>query len=78
VSKQLKQINMKKQLFQYCILWHPSEQMIKEGKGETKMIQEPKFILSKDEGGVKMLASREIPDTYINELEQIEILITAF
>lgn len=64
-------------LFQYAILWEPTEQQIKDGKKAT-IVKDITSILAKDEAAVNMMAAREIPEQYLNELDQIKIAVVAF
>ena len=67
----------KSKLFQYVILWHPNEKEEKEGK-KSEIIKELTTILEKDEKTVSIKASREIPDKYMDSLEQVEVVIVNF
>jgi hypothetical protein len=68
----------KAKLFQYAILWHPTEKQVKDEGKKSKVILEPKTILANDQNSALMAASMEIPSDYKNELEQIEIAIRPF
>lgn len=68
---------MKKILFQYAVLLHKST-----GKGkddfDTSVIVEPTNILSKSASQVGMLAARSIPEVYIDQLENVDIVVRPF
>lgn len=60
--------------FEYVIIWHPTEKQENEGE-KAKIIVSLKGILAKDIARVQALAAREIPDEYVEQINQIEILI---
>jgi hypothetical protein len=80
---------MKKQLFTYAVLLHvydviPGGQLgaitassSKQYK-ETKIIIEPKNILAKDEKEVLFKVTREIPEEFTSDPENVEILVRNF
>ena len=65
------------QLFQYAILWEPTQHQIKDCKKAT-IVKDISSILAKDQAAVNMLAAREIPEQYLGELDQIKIAVVAF
>lgn len=68
----------KKVLFQYAILWHPTEKQEKDNGAKSKVVQEPKTILAVDVAGASMAAAMEIPAEYKKELDQVEIVLRPF
>lgn len=65
-------------LFQYAILWHPTEKQIKD-EGKKSIVLIPlNTILSADQNGAAMAAAMEIPTDKRAELDQIEIVIRPF
>ncbi len=68
----------KSKLFQYAILWHPTEKQEKEESVKSKVIVEPKTILSADQNGAAMAAAMEIPTEYKTQLDQIEVVLRPF
>jgi len=68
---------MKKILFQYAVLWHPTNEQSKEGV-ESKMITAPSNILGKSEKSTVMEITMDINKEYKNQLDQVEILIRPF
>lgn len=64
-------------LFQYVIFWTPTEAQTKEGK-KPEILKEMTTILAKDEQSANIMAARAIPDSHINELEQITIAVRPF
>lgn len=65
-------------LFQYAILWHPTEKQIKDDGSKSKVITEPKTILAVDQSGAAMAAAMDIPTDYKTQLDQIEIVLRPF
>jgi hypothetical protein len=69
---------MKQKLFQYAILWHPTEKQVKDEGFKSKVLIEPKTILASDQNAAGMAAAMEIPSEYKGQLDQIEIAIRPF
>ena len=70
---------MKKQkLFQYAILWHPTEKQVKEEGLKSKVIIDLKTITASDQNVAGMAAATDIPDENLSELDQIEIVLRPF
>jgi hypothetical protein len=65
-------------LFQYAILWHPTEKQIKDEGLKSKVLVEPNTILANDQNGAAMAAAMEIPAEKKSELDQIEIVLRPF
>ncbi len=65
-------------LFQYAILWHPTEKQIKDEGLKSKVLVEPATILSNDQNGAAMAAAMEIPAEKKAELDQIEIVLRPY
>lgn len=69
---------MKAKLFEYAVLWHPTEKQIKDDGKKTILLAGPKTILAKDDKAAGMSAVMEIPQDYKEQLDQIEIAIRPF
>ena len=65
-------------LFQYAIVWHPTEKQSKEDGLKSKVLVEPKMLLAETQPSALMAASMEIPAEYKDQLDQIEILMRPF
>jgi hypothetical protein len=65
-------------LFQYAILWHPTEKQTKEDGLKSKVLVEPKTILAESQPSALMAAAMEIPTDKKDQLDQIEILMRPF
>ena len=68
---------MKTQIFEYAIIWHPSKEQDKNGE-KAKILVEPTVVLSESEQNVTILASRQIPEDYLSQLNQIDIAVRPF
>ncbi|HYD92473.1 MAG TPA: hypothetical protein VEA37_13430 [Flavobacterium sp.] len=68
----------KARLFQYAIIWHPTEKQVKDESLKSKVLVELKTILAVDQNAVSMAAAMEIPADKKSELDQIEIVVRPF
>lgn len=64
-------------LFQYAVIWHPTDEEKKEGDTST-LVVEPKTVLAKDLASAQMLAARAIPKEYETMLDQCEVAVRPF
>jgi hypothetical protein len=64
-------------LFQYAIIWNPTKKEAEDGK-KSVLIGEIKTVLAKSQQEVNVLASRSIPEGYLNCLDQIDIAVSPF
>lgn len=65
-------------LFQYAIIWHPTEKQIKDEGVKSKVLVDPKYILAKDLNAANMTAIMEIPMEYKSQLDQIQVAMRPF
>ncbi len=65
-------------LFQYAILWHPTEKQVKEEGLKSKILTELTTILAQDQSTASMSAVMQVPKDLQNELDQIEVVIRPF
>lgn len=65
-------------LFQYAILWHPTEKQIKDEGAKSKVLVDLKTILASDQNTALMTASMDIPQDKRDQLDQIEIALKPF
>ena len=65
-------------LFQYAILWHPTEKQVKDEGLKSKVLTELTTILAQDQSTASMSAAMKVPVDKQNELDQIEIVIRPF
>ena len=69
-----------KKLFQYVVLLHEYESSEKGSRvfKDSKIIIEPKFTLEKSEKDVLFKVTREIPDEYTKNPDDIQIIVRNF
>ncbi len=68
----------KTKLFQYAIIWHPTEKQIKDEGLKSKILVDLKTILASDQNAASMAAAMDIPSNNKTELDQIEIAMRPF
>jgi len=64
-------------LFQYAVLFHPTEEEKKVDE-KSKVIVELTTVLAVDEKTAAILAGRDIPEEYLDKLDQVEVAIRSF
>lgn len=65
-------------LFQYAVIWHPTEKQKKDDGAKSKLIVELTTILAADQQSVMMNAAMNISSEYKDQLDQIEIAVRPF
>ncbi len=65
-------------LFQYAILWHPTEKQVKDEGLKSKVLVQPTTILALDPAAANMAAAMQIPVDKKDQLDQIEIALRPF
>ena len=68
---------MEPKLFEYAILWHPTEKQKKEG-AKSMVLVPPTTILAVDGNAANMMAAMNIPTEKKEELDQIVIAMRPF
>ncbi len=71
----------KMKLYQYAILYHPlptKEQTERGEKPKSEIIKDITSIIANDDKGAGMIVARGIPDTFIDKLDQVEIILKPF
>jgi len=68
---------MRKKLYEYAVLLHPSKEEEKEGKS-TQVLTEVTHILAASEPEANMKISRSIPEEYVECLDRVEIALRPF
>ena len=68
----------KQKLFEFAILWHPTDKQEKEESLKTKTVVDKKTILAVDQSSATMAAAMEIPTEYKTQLDQIEVVVRPF
>lgn len=69
---------MKQSLFQYAVIWHPTDKQIKDESLSSKLIVEVTAVLAGGADQVRMLAAMQIPTEYKDQLGQIDIGVRPF
>jgi ABC-type oligopeptide transport system substrate-binding subunit len=66
-------------IFEYAVLYHPKAKKNGEEKVDpSKLIVDVKRVVAPDEKTVDIMSSRDIPEDYLDKLEQVEIAIRPF
>jgi hypothetical protein len=71
----------KGRLFEYAVLYHPKPTKEQNDRGETpksEVLIEPKSVLASTPDQVSVLAGRAIPETHVDKLEDVEIIVRPF
>jgi hypothetical protein len=68
----------KSKLFQYAIIWHPTEKQVKDDGAKSKLVKALDTILATDDKSVLMTAAMNIPAEYKEQLDQVEIVVRPF
>lgn len=67
----------KEKMFQYAVIWHPTDEQFKDGK-RSKMIVDLNVMLAPTSEAVGMKAIKSIPSEFDNELDQVEVVVRPF
>jgi len=65
-------------LFEYAVLYHPRKKEKDADEKRSVLITSPTTLLASDEKEVAILAARNIPEQYIDKLEDVEIVVRPF
>lgn len=65
------------QLFEYVVLQHPTKEEGEKGVKSTILL-EPTRELAKDDKSLATIIARKLPESVIDKLEQIEIIVRPF
>lgn len=68
----------KAKLFEYAIMVHADSKEVKKTGVKSKLITKVNHIVATDEKQAAILAAREIPDQYLSNLDNVEVLIRPF
>lgn len=63
-------------LYEYVIIWHPTEKQENDGQ-KAEIVTDLTRVLAKDISSAQTLAARAIPERYLDQLDQIEVLFRA-
>jgi hypothetical protein len=67
-----------KTLFEYAILLQEKENDDGKVVEEATILVEPKWILSESVDHVNIIASREIPEEHLKELDRVTLVVRPF
>lgn len=68
-------------LFEYAIIHHPKvvkDASGNETQGPDKLLTQPTHCLAGSDKEVAMRAAREIPEAYLDKLDEVEICVRPF
>lgn len=65
-------------LFQYVIIWNPTEKQIKDEGMKPKLVKDVTNVLAVDLASVNMQAAMNIPKEYSDQLDQVQIAVRPF
>lgn len=68
----------KARLFEYAILHHPIPEDMTKTPPPSVLLVEPTTTLAADEKGAFIVASRAIPEGFIDRLQELEIAVRPF
>jgi len=68
---------MRLKLFQYAILWHPTQAQAEKGE-KSKVICPLNTLLAADQNSANMSAVMTIPEEYKDQLDQVEVALRPF
>lgn len=71
----------KGQLFEYAILYHgkpTKDERDNNQEPPTELVQDLIRVIAKSKDEVGILAARQIPEKYLDRLEQVEIIVRPF
>lgn len=68
-------------IFEYAVIYHPlatKEQNDRGEKPKSELIVDVKRVLATNEKEVNMLATRDIPEKYLDKLDRVEVAVRPF
>jgi hypothetical protein len=71
----------KGKLYEYAIIYHPAQTKDDKDLGiepKSVLLKGPTTVLSATPESVSILASRDIPESYTDKLENVEIVVRPF
>lgn len=64
-------------IYQYAVIWEPNEKQAENGD-KAKIVVEVTSILASSEQEAVIVAGRAIPDTYLDQLDQVQVVVKGF
>lgn len=71
----------KMKLFEYAVIHHPAPTEDEQKRGaqpKSELLVEPEYVLAFDEKEASVLAARAIPDSHVDQLDRVEIVLRPF
>ena len=68
---------MDHKLFEYTVFYQPSKEEEKAGK-KPEILIKPETILATEEKNALIIASRKIPDNYLDRLDNVKVVVRPF
>lgn len=65
-------------LYQYAVLWHPTDKQREDDDIKSKIVVELDTVLATSPEAAMLAAARKIPDSYVEQLDQIEVALRPF
>jgi hypothetical protein len=65
-------------LFQYAIIWHPTEKQRKDAGEKSYILVPLTTILSTDSNSAAITAAMSIPQEHKDQIDQIEVCVKPF
>lgn len=64
-------------LYQYAVLWHPTEKQEEDGKSSVIAV-DVTTILARDEKSAVLQAARAVPEEFVEDVDQLEVVVRPF
>ena len=68
-------------LFDFAVLYHPKPTKEQNDRGETpksEILIEPRTVLASGPEQVSILAAKAIPESHLDKLDEVEIVVRPF
>jgi len=65
-------------IFEYAVIHHPKKKEKDEDQRKSKIIVDVTRLVAMDDAEVGILAARQIPEDYLDKLDEIQIAIRPF
>ncbi|MHC5012124.1 MAG: hypothetical protein ACYTG6_14450 [Planctomycetota bacterium] len=64
-------------LYEFAILYIPDAKAKKDGE-RPKILVEPQYVLAPDDHSAGLLAGRQIPEAFLDRLDQVQVPVRPF
>lgn len=67
-------------IYEYAVLFHPKPKKVGDDSvtDPSQIIVDVTRVVANDDSAVAILASRQIPESYLDKLDQVEIAVRPF